>query len=90
MSLYNTLSEAEKIAIGDADAQAFALKPCPEPNCGSRRLYLGRLKQNTYCVECVDCGCRSVEAETLQEAIENWGRLQNAPALTQARELRAA
>ncbi|HWQ93689.1 MAG TPA: Lar family restriction alleviation protein [Clostridia bacterium] len=74
MSLHTKLTELEKAAIGEADTKSFGLKPCPFPHCGSRRLYLGRTKQNSYCVECLDCGGRSIEADTLEEAIEEWGR----------------
>jgi hypothetical protein len=73
MSLSKNLSEAEKSAIGETDTQAFRLVPCRTPGCGSRRLYVGRHCQESYSVQCLDCGCRSVEARTLEEAVENWG-----------------
>ena len=73
MSLSKNLTEAEKSAIGDTDSQAFHLVACPTAGCGSRRLYVGRHCQESYSVQCLDCGCRSVEGRTLEEAIQNWG-----------------
>ncbi len=74
MLMKTKLDELEKAAIGEADFKAFGLKPCPFPGCGSHRLYVGRSKQNAYIVQCLDCGGRSVEGESLEEAVEHWGR----------------
>ncbi len=73
MSLSKNLTEAEKSAIGETDTVAFHLIPCRTPGCHSRRLYVGRQGQESYSVQCLDCGCRSVEGRTIEEAVENWG-----------------
>ena len=48
------------------------LKPCPF--CGSQILFLERTETNKCYIACVECGSRSGNYWTKQDAIEAWNR----------------